>query len=156
MKGKRFVITIVTSCILISTLALPLVACQTDGIGFPTLSSGKSSLSNAVMCTSVDLETGEPIEPTNTFTTTTPIIFCSVKVSNATPDTMISAEWLYLREGDTDETGLLVADWNTTVEGTQYIPLSITRPENGWPQGHYRLIFYLQDEQALSTSFKVE
>ena len=155
MKGKRFAITMVASCVLISILALTVVACQTDGIGFPT-SGGKTSLSNAVMCTSVDLETGEPIEPTNTFTTTTPLIFCSVKVANATPDTMISAEWLYLREGDTDETGLLIADWNTTTEGTQYIPLSITRPENGWPQGDYRLIFYLEDEQVLSTSFKVE
>ena len=156
MKGKKFVITIVASCVLISILALPLVACQTDGIGFPTSSGGKTSLSNAVMCTSVDLETGEPIEPTDTFTTTTPLIFCSVKVSNATPDTMISAEWLYLREGDTEETGLLIADWNNTIEGTHYIPLSITRPENGWPKGDYRLIFYLGDKKALSTSFKVQ
>jgi hypothetical protein len=136
-------------------LVLPLVACQTDGIGFPT-SGGKTSISNATMCTSVDLETGEPIEPTDTFATTTPLIFCSVKVSKATPDTMISAEWLYLREGDNDETGLLIADWNTTTEGTHYIPLSITRPENGWPQGDYKLVFYLEDEKALSTSFKVQ
>ena len=155
MKGKRFVIKVITICALISILVLSLAACQSDGIGFPT-SSGKVSVSNATICKSVDLETGEPIEPTDTFTSETPLIFCSVKISNATLDTRISAEWLYLRQGTGDETGLLIADWSTTTKGTHYIPLSIMRPENGWPQGDYKLVFYLNDKEVLSVPFKVQ
>jgi len=155
MKGKRFVMKTTIICALMVMLVLPLSACQSDGIGFPT-SSGKVSVSNATICKSVDLETGEPIEPTDTFTSETPLIFCSVKISNATLDTRISAEWLYLRQETGDETGLLIADWSTTTEGTHYIPLSIMRPENGWPLGDYKLVFYLNDKEVLSVPFKVQ
>lgn len=154
MKREKFFTIAIALSILFTTLALPLAGC-TGEVGFPT-SSGKASLSNATMCKSVDLETGEPIEPSDTFSTTTPLIFCSVKVSNATLDTKISAEWLYLRQGDSDETGLLIADWNTTTEGTHYIPLSVTSPENGWPTGDYKVVLYLDDNEKTSVTFKVQ
>jgi len=155
MKGKRFVIRVITSCALTAMLVIPLAACQGDGIGFPT-STSKASLSNATMCKSVDLETGEPIDPSDTFTPATQWIFCSIKISNAPADTEVSAEWLYLQQGAGGETGLLVADWNTTTEGTYYIPLSIARPENGWPKGDYKVVLYLNEKEALNVSFKVQ
>ncbi len=154
MKGKRFFTIAIALSALVAALAFPLAGC-TGEIGFPT-SSGKASLSNATMCKSVDLETGEPIEPSDTFSTTTPLIFCAVKVSNVTPDTKISAEWLYLRQGANDETGLLIADWNTTTEGTHYIPLSIMSPENGWPTGDYKIVLYLDGNEKTSVPFKVQ
>ena len=154
MKRKRFLTIAIALSTLVAVLAFPLAGC-TGGVGFPT-SSGKASLSNATMCKSVDLETGEPIEPSDTFSTTTPLIFCSVKVSNATPDTKISAEWLYLQQGANDETGLLIADWNTTTEGTHYIPLSIMSPENGWPTGDYKIVLYLDGNEKTSVPFKVQ
>jgi len=82
MKRKRFFTIAIALSTLVAVLAFPMAGC-TGEVGFPT-SSGKASLSNATMCKSVDLETGEPIEPSDTFSTTTPLIFCSVKVSNAT------------------------------------------------------------------------
>lgn len=141
---------------LMSVMMITLAGCQSDGISFPGFGGGKTSLSNATMCKSVDLETGEPVEPGDTFTATTGVIFCSVKVSNATPDIEISAEWLYLPAGADDEAGLLISSWSTTMEGTGYIPLSITRPESGWPQGDYKVVFYRDEQKVLSVPFKVE
>ena len=152
MKGKS-IIKAMLVCGLV-TLVVVLAGCQGGGIGFPGTGGGKASLSNATMCKSVDLETGEPLEKADTFTPATQVIYCSVKVSNATPDTQIGDEWLYLPSGD--EEGLLISDWSTTMEGTRYVPLSITRPENGWPEGNYRVVFYLDDEEVLSVPFTVE
>jgi hypothetical protein len=154
MKGKS-IIKAMLICGLISTMVVSVAGCQSDGIGFPGFNDGKTSLSDATMCKSLDLETGEPVEQTDTFDVATQVIYCSVKVSNATPDTEISAEWLYLPATD-DEAGLLISDWSMTMDGTRYIPLSIMRPENGWPQGDYKLVFYLDGKEALSVSFKVQ
>ena len=155
MKGKRLIGRVITICALAAMLVIPLTACQDGGLGFPT-SSGKTSLSNATMCKSVDLETGEPVEPSDTFTPDTQWIFCSVKLSNAPADTKVSAEWLYIPQEADEEMGLLVADWNTTTEGTYYMPLSIARPENGWPQGDYKLVLYLNEKEALGVPFTVQ
>ncbi|MDD5591176.1 MAG: hypothetical protein PHY18_04545 [Dehalococcoidales bacterium] len=141
---------------LMSVMMIALAGCQSDGISFPGFGAGKISLSNATMCKSVDLETGQPVETGDTFSAADGVIFCSVKVSNATPATVIGAEWLYLPAGADDEAGLLVSSWSTTMEGTGYIPLSIMRPENGWPQGDYEVVFYLDDKEALSVPFTVE
>ncbi|MBE9478317.1 MAG: hypothetical protein IMY81_03620, partial [Chloroflexi bacterium] len=55
-----------------------------------------------------------------------------------------------------DETGLLIADWNTTTEGTHYIPLSIVSHENGWPTGDYKIVLYLDGNEKTSVPFKVQ
>ena len=155
MKGKRLIGRVITICALAAMLVIPSVACQGDGIGFIP-STGKASLGNATMCKSLDLETGEPIESSDTFTPETLWIFCSVKLSNAPTDTAVSAEWLYLPQGADGETSLLIADWDTTTEGTRYIPLSVVRPESGWPTGDYKLVLYLNDKEALNVPFKVQ
>ncbi len=141
---------------LMSVMMIATAGCQSGGITFPGFGGGKTSLSNATMCRSVDLETGQPVETGDTFAATDGVIFCSVKISNATPDTGISAEWLYLPAGAGEESGLLVSSWSTTMEGTGYIPLSITRPESGWPQGDYRVVFYRDEQKVLSVPFRVE
>ena len=155
MKGKRFIGAIITIALLATIIAIPLTACQGGGFGFAT-STGKASLSNATMCQSVDLETGEPIEPSDTFTSDTPWIFCSVKLSNAPSGTEVSAEWLYIKQEAKGETSYLVADWSTTTEGTYYIPLSIARPANEWPRGDYKIVLYLNEKETLNVPFKVQ
>ena len=155
MQGKRFISLVFAICTLAVVLVIPLTACQGGGFGFGTTTT-QASLSEATMCKSVDLETGEPIEISDTFTSDAQWIFCSVKVSNAPSETKISAEWLYLQQGAGEETSYLIADWNTTTEGTYYIPLSVTRPENGWPKGDYKIVFYLNDKETLTVPFKVQ
>ena len=153
---RKSVVKAVLVGALMSVMMVAIAGCQSEGISFPGFGGGKTSLSNATMCKSVDLETGQPVEPGDTFAATDGVIFCSVKVSNATPDIEISAEWLYLPVGADDEAGLLISSWSTTMEGTGYIPLSIMRPESGWPQGDYEVVFYLDEQKALSVPFRVE
>jgi len=155
MRSNKIISLVFAICALAVMLLISLTACQGGGLGFGTTAS-KASLSEAKMCKSVDLETGEPIEVSDTFTSDTQWIFCSVKVSNAAPETKIGAEWLYVQDEAGGETNYLIADWNTTTEGTHYIPLSIARPENGWPKGDYKIVLYLNDKETLGVPFKVQ
>ena len=148
MKGKRLFALVMTILALALVLALPLAGCA-GGVSFPATSS-TPSLSQATTCKSVNPQTGEPIEASSTFTPDTPEIFASAKLSNAPAGTEIKSEWIYV-QGD-----LLIDTWSTSAEGTRYISLSITRPDNGWPTGDYKLVLYLDGEEAASVSFKVQ
>ena len=144
MPGKKLALAIVV--VTLATLVLPLAACQGE-ISFTT-----ASLSNATMCKSVDPQTMEPVEKTNTFSADTSEIFCSVKLSNAPSNTVIKAEWLYV-QGEAD---YLIDSVSITTEGSRHIGFSIPRPDTAWPTGDYKVVLYLDDNEELSTSFKVQ
>ena len=153
MKGKRFFAIAIALSTLVAVLVFPLAGC-TGEVGFPT-SSGKASLSNATMCKSVDSDR-EPVEPTNVFTPDTPEIFCSVNLSNAPSDTEVSSEWIYIQKDTEGEEGLLIDTWSTIAEGTRYVSFSVTRPDNGWPTGDYKVVLYLDGNEKTSVTFKVQ
>lgn len=148
MNGKRLFVPVLILLTMVVVLALPLAGC-TNGVGFPTTST-TPSLSQATTCKSVNLQTGEPIEPTTTFAPDTPQIFGSAKLSNAPAGTEIKSEWIYI-QGD-----LLIDSWSTSAEGTQYISSSITRPDSTWPTGDYKLVIYLNSKEAATVPFKVQ
>jgi hypothetical protein len=148
MKGKRLFAPVIIVLALVAVLAVPLAGC-TGGVGFPTAST-TPSLSQATTCKSVNPQTGEPIEPTTTFAPDTPEIFGSAKLSNAPAGTEIKSEWIYVPED------LLVDTSSTSAEGTRYLSSSITRPGSSWPMGDYKLVLYLNGQEAASVSFKVQ
>jgi hypothetical protein len=148
MKGKRLFAPVIIVLAIAVVLAVPLAGCA-GGVSFPTTST-TPSLSQATTCKSVNPQTGEPIEPTTTFTPDTLEIFGSAKLSNAPAGTEIKSEWIYVPED------LLIDSWSTSAEGTQYLSSSITRPDGSWPTGDYKLVFYLNSKEAASVSFKVQ
>jgi hypothetical protein len=146
---KKFVIVTVAVIVTSLLLALPLTGCEGE-VSFTT-----ASLSEAAMCQSVD-ENKLPIDATDAFTTDTPEIFCSVKLSHAPSDTAIKAEWIYIEGELEDVSNYLIDEWSTTTDGTRYISVSITRPYNGWPRGDYKIVLYIDGKEELSTPFTVQ
>jgi len=154
MKGKRLFALVIIVLALAAVLTGPLAGCA-GGVGFPA-ASPTPSLGKATTCKSVDPQTKEPVEPTNTFTTDASEIFCSVKLSNAPSGTEISSEWIYVK-GETGEVvNYLIDTWNTVTGGSGYLSFSITRPDAGWPAGDYKVVLYLDGNEASSVSFKVQ
>ena len=146
MKKLAILAVIIMASLL---LAIPLIGCEGE-VSFTT-----ASLSEATMCQSVD-EDMRPVDATDVFTPDTPEIFCSFKLSNAPPDTEIKSEWIYVEgelEGVTDH---LITDWSMTADGTHYIYASITRPDEGWPKGDYRLILYVDGKEELSVPYTIK
>lgn len=154
MKGKRQFVPVIIVLALAVMQALPLAGCA-GGVGFPGAST-TTSLSQATTCTSVNPQTGEPVEPTTTFAPDTPQIFGSALLSNAPARTEVSSEWIYVQGEAAGVVNYLIDTWATAAEGTGYISFSITQPGTGWPTGDYQLVLYLDGEEAATVSFKVQ
>ena len=113
------------------------------------------SLTEATMALGVDAE-GKPVNPTSTFATDTPEVFCSVLVSNVSQPLEILSEWYYVEgelEGVTDH---LIDSHTLTVEVDQYVEFSLSIPDDGWPVGSYELLLYIDGEPELAVPFTVE
>ena len=145
-KISILVVAIVTASLL---LAIPLAGCEGE------VSVTTASLSEATMCQGVDKDM-RPLDTTDVFDTDTPEIFCSVKLSNAPPDTEFKAEWIYVEGELEDMSNYLIDEWSTTTDGTRYISASITRPDNGWPRGDYKAVLYIDGKEELSVPFTVK
>jgi hypothetical protein len=145
-KSIVFIASIIVASLL---LAISLTACEA-GVSVTT-----ASLSEATMCQSVD-EDMRPIDATDVFTTDTPEIFCSVKLSHAPSDTDVKAEWIYV-QGELEGTeNYLIGDYSLTAEGTLYLSFSLTKPDAGWPKGEYKVILYVDGKEKLSVPFTVQ
>ncbi|MFC2161347.1 hypothetical protein ACFLRW_03440 [Acidobacteriota bacterium] len=114
-----------------------------------------AKLSDATMCTKINEETKEPVEKTDVFTSDSPEIYCSVKLSNAPSDTKIKSEWIYVKGEAEDLSDYVIDEFTITTEGTKYVSFSLSRPNTGFPKGEYILKLYLDDEIKLSVPFKV-
>jgi len=141
-KSPLLIASIIIASLL---LAISLTACEVT----------TASLSEATMCRSVDSDM-RPIDATDTFTTDTPEIFCSVKLSSAPPDTEVKAEWIYVQGELEDTENFLIDDYSLTAEGTLYISFSLTKPEAEWPKGEYKVILYVDGKEKLNVPFTVQ
>jgi len=146
---KKYPILIIAIIITSLLLAMPLAGCEGE-VSFTT-----ASLSEATMCQSVDKDM-RPVNAISVFNADTPKIFCSVKLSNAPPDTEIKAEWIYIEGEVEDLNNFLIDDWSATTEGTHYISTSMTRPYDGWPGGEYKVVLYIDGKEKLSVPFTVK
>jgi hypothetical protein len=140
-KSPLFSISIIVASLL---LAISLTACN-EGV----------TLSEATMCRSVDNDM-RPVDATDIFTTDTPEIFCSVKLSSAPSDTEVKAEWIYVQGELEGVENHLIYDYSLTAEGTRYLSFSLTKPEAGWPKGEYKVVLYVNGTEKLNVPFTVQ
>lgn len=107
---------------------------------------------NLVTSATVD-EDYYPLDETETFITTTPIIYLTGKIKNATIDSTIRVEWYYV-EGESEifigDSILNVSDINMDFY------FSLSKPTNNWPTGKYEIRLYYDDKHQETVSFKVE
>jgi hypothetical protein len=140
-KSPLFIASIIVALLL---LAISLTACD---VGV--------SLTEATMCRSVDNDM-RPVDATDIFTTDTPEIFCSVKLSSAPSDTEVKAEWIYVQGELEGVENHLIYDYSLTAEGTRYLSFSLTKPEAGWPKGEYKVVLYIDGTEKLNVPFTVQ
>ena len=144
-KGKLF---LAVALVLVSILlVMPLVGCEAS------CSVTTASLSEATMCTGVD-ENEQPLDSADVFSFDIPVIFCSVKLSNAPSETVVKAEWVYV-EGEAGVTDYILGEYELTADGTRYLSFSLTSDTN-WPRGSYKVVLYVDGQEKLSAPFTVE
>ena len=109
----------------------------------------------ATMALGVDAN-NKPVDPTTVFSTEIPEIFCSAKLSNAPDDTEINSSWIYVKGELADLTDYEIGNYTLTTGGTQYIQFSLTKPDNGWPRGNYKLVLSIDGKEVETLEFTVE
>jgi len=113
-------------------------------------------LSDATVCTSIDVNNGKPLDRMEIVPNNEPTLFCSVKVSNADFGTKVTARWIYIKgelEGFQDKT---LGERDTKVEAREYIAFPISRAgSKGFPIGEYCVKLFVEDKEQLSVPFKV-
>jgi hypothetical protein len=149
MKKKRFLLAAVAA-LTIGLLGLPLMSCSGE-VSFTT-----AKLSEVTMAKGVDETTYKPVDKTDTFSPDTPEIFLSAKFSNAPSETEIASEWVYVEGEVADLKDYLIDSISIDVSGTDYLYFSMPVPDQGWPQGQYQVILYVDGEEAETVSFTVE
>ena len=143
---------VVLGAVIASTaiLAVPLCSCQGE-ISFTT-----ATLSDVKMATSVDPTTMEPVDVVTNFTPDVPILFCTMKLSNAPDDTEVKAEWIYV-QGEMEVTDFLLYEDMIAYGGDGDIAFSLeTDGDYLWPTGDYKVILYVDDKESTSIDFTVE
>ena len=115
-----------------------------------------ATLSEPVLCSSIDMLTNKPIGSVNIFPFDTLRIFCSVKVSGADFNDQVKSRWTYVGGDHEGLKGKTVAEASTKVEGSEYVSLSIGMPEGkDIPTGDYNVKLYVGDKEQVSLPFTV-
>ncbi len=148
MKGKRLAILVIAMCV----LAVMVAIWQAGGGEEP--SSTAVSLSEPAMAKTVNQVTAEPIEVADVFTPDTPIIYCTVKLSNAS-DAEVKARWIYVGSEADDVRNDLLYEIAETFNGTRYLSFSLVN-DTEWPKGEYKVVLYLNNKEKLSVPFTVQ
>jgi len=109
-----------------------------------------AELSEATMALGVDNQ-NKPVDPTNVFKPGTEEIFCSARLSNAPSDTEINSVWIYVTADNYE-----IDSFAINTDGNRYLQFSMNRPTSGWPEGDYKLVLYIDGEEAVSLPFSVQ
>ena len=149
MTGKQWLVLVVVLCVLAAMVAIQVV--EREG----NLNSSQASLSEPTMAKSVNETTAEVTEPADVFTPDTPVIYCSVKLSNAPADTEVKAQWIYIKGEAKGMTNRLLYETSATFHGTRYLSFSLTY-DTEWPKGEYKVVLYVDGKEQLSVPFKVQ
>jgi hypothetical protein len=120
------------------------------------VSSTTASLSDAYMCKSVDSSAKTPIITSSVFATNDPVIYCSVKLSNAPSNTEIKAQWIYVQGEVKDMNNYVINETPIKAEGTRYVAFSLEVPASGWPKGDYLVKLFVDNQEKIKVNFKVQ
>lgn len=115
-----------------------------------------ATLSESVLCSSIDRLTEKPIVSANIFPSNVSSIYCSVKISGADFNDQVKVRWVYEGGelgGDVEQK---IAESSVKVEGREYLNFSIS-PKEGkpFPKGRYSVRFYVGDIEQLKLPFSV-
>jgi hypothetical protein len=119
-------------------------------------SASAATLSDATMCSSLDLFTNRPIDVVDTFASDITNVYCSAKVNNADFNTNLRARWTYLGGAVESLKGQTIPSQPVKAEGREYVSFSVGMPPGKrLPVGDYSVTLFVEDKEQASLPFKV-
>ncbi len=112
-----------------------------------------ANFQDMVMASEVDEDTNSAVTVQEVFAVGDPVIYAVGRLENAPEGTVAKASWIYL---DLDPEYLIDEAEITAEEINSSVVFSLSRPDNGWPVGDYRVDLYIDGELEESIPFSVE
>ncbi len=131
---------------MISVSLMILLAIAVSSCSFTT-----ANLADLTMASSV--QDNLPVDVTNVFTATSPVIYAAGTLKNAPEGTALTAELYYL---ETDPETYIDSSTLNSVDVNTSFTFSLSIPDNGWPAGDYEVRFFIDDKPSSTLSFSVE
>ena len=144
-KKTGWIIALIAGVVLLAVLVIAVI------LGGGSCSVTTARLTEAAMASEVDPDTMEPITKTDEFQSDTSVIYATALLKNAPEDTKITATWIYLE----DDTEIASVDALST-ETNQAVSFSLSRPDNGFPVGQYKVELAIDGKLSETLRFTVE
>ncbi len=144
-KKKGWIVVLIIGCVLLSALIIAVI------LGGGSCSVTTARLTEPAMASKIDPDTMEPVIKTDEFKSDTPVIYATALLKNAPEDTKITSTWIYLE----DDTEIASVDVLST-ETSQAVSFSLSRPDNGFPAGQYKVELAIDGELVETLRFTVE
>ncbi len=122
-----------------------------------TLAASQPRVTEAVLGTDrKDLPNSyEIVNPTTQFRPDSPKIVCVFKVEGASIGTTVKGVWIAEDVGNKAPRNYKIAEKSLTLPFINTGSFAISRPNNGWPVGSYRLEIYIGPTLAKTVQFTV-
>lgn len=138
----------------IVVLVLPVSGCIK--VAGPTNTGAPvATLSNVNTATAVSSD-GLPLSVASIFLATTPTIFVAATVSNAPENTLVSAQWVLVKDSEGKLLNQLLFNDTSTVTGTKNISFNHSSPAGGWQAGQYAISLQLNGKEVTTAQFTVQ
>ncbi|MBN1375290.1 MAG: hypothetical protein JXA01_03960 [Dehalococcoidia bacterium] len=119
-------------------------------------SPSAANLTDATMCTSLDLLTEKPLDKVDVFPSDVSKVFCAVKVNDADFNSVIKARWTYIGGELENLKGKVIYEPSTKVEGREYISFSIgMQSGKQLPTGQYDITLFIDGDEQMKLPFSV-
>jgi hypothetical protein len=144
------------SFLLVATVLLS--ACGNAGGPGPK-KGGNSSITEGVMTTAVDNDSKPTGPVAASFVSSTPVIYCSFKVTGVVPEDMIKVSWYYVKgEAAGKENELLNETFSIAESDTPayYLAFYLDKPVSGWYKGDYKVVLSVNSAEKLTVPFSIK
>ncbi|MDD5313265.1 MAG: hypothetical protein PHO26_09555 [Dehalococcoidia bacterium] len=143
--------------ILILTIALTgMLGCKTESVDNKP---DTTKISDVALTTAVDNDS-KPTDPVKTvFSTNTPAIYCSFKLSDISPEAMIKVSWIYISGENPNLQNAIIDETYSIASGgssSYYLAIYVDKPASGWYKGDYKVVLSVNNVDKATAPFKIE
>lgn len=114
-----------------------------------------AELVSLTICKGISSELN-PVDPTDKFTLDTAAIHAVAKIEGGKPNTKVTGTFISVDAISIPNYEINTADAVLQKEGTTNAHFSLSKPNNGWPAGNYKIDVFIDGKKVGSAPFSVK
>lgn len=145
MTALRFKPLILSSIV----LCLMILFINPTGIAESRNLNTPFTITQVSTCLQINPVTYQPDLPIDTFLDTTETIYLTLSFENAQPKSVLKLEWINVAQSK------IIGNFAVEISGNDHAYFYITKPEETWPIGTYKVMIYYNDTLKIDVPFEI-